>query len=226
MTNKDRNIVIKDVNFDEALRYMGYGTSTPDEKTKELLLLCEQQLKDAMEPKFIYKVFELKDGQIPNCEFELEGQAIASHLENCEKVIFMCATLSSNVDLLLRKKQITSMAEAMITDSLASAVIEQVCDKAEQIILKDFQEYEYTWRFGLGYDDFPLSGQKKFLDVLDAPKRIGVCVNSSMMLTPTKSVTCVIGLGHGLKTDSKKSCDMCSFREKCQFRKDGKNCGR
>lgn len=106
----------------------------------------------------------------------------------------MCATLSGNVDLLIRKKQITGMTEAIITDSLASAVIEQVCDKAEEVILKDFKEYEHTWRFGLGYDDFPLEGQKKFLEILDASKRVGVCVNSSMMLTPTKSVTCVIGL--------------------------------
>ena len=50
----------------------------------------------------------------------------------------MCATLSGGVDSLIRKKQIVSMAEAMVTDSLASAVIEQVCDKAEEIILKDF----------------------------------------------------------------------------------------
>ncbi len=223
---RERNIVIEDINYSEALRYLGMGDRAPDETTKELLLLCGEQLRKVIEPKFIYKVFELEKGQIPGCAFRLEGQAIARHLENCEKVVFMCATLSANVDLLLRKKQITGMAEAMITDSLASAIVEQVCDKAEKIILKDFMEYEHTWRFGLGYDDFPLSGQKQFLEVLDAPKRIGVCVNSSMMLTPTKSVTCVIGLGHNLKVSSKKSCDLCSFREKCQFRKEGKSCGR
>ena len=226
MMVNDRNIVIDEVNFSEALRYLGYGNNIPDEKTKELLLLCGNQLKSAMEGKFVYKVFDLVDGQIPNSKFKLEGQAIAKHLKNCTKVVFMCATLSAKVDMLIRKKQIMSMAEAAITDSLASAVIEQVCDKAEEIILKDFQDYEHTWRFGLGYDDFPLEGQKQFLEILDAPKRIGVCVNTSMMLTPTKSVTCVIGLGHNLETSSTKSCDVCSFRDKCQFRKEGKSCGR
>lgn len=221
-----RNIVIDTVNFSEALRYLGYGGNIPDEKTKELLLLCGKELKQAMEGKFTYKVFDLKEGQIPNCTFELKGKAIAKHLKNCTKVVFMCATLGNNVDTLIRKQQIKGMAEAAITDSLASAVIEQVCDKAEEMILKDFKEYEHTWRFGLGYDDFPLEGQKQFLDILDAPKRIGVCVNSSMMLTPTKSVTCVIGLGNDLEVSSTKSCDVCSFREKCQFRKEGKSCGR
>jgi 5-methyltetrahydrofolate--homocysteine methyltransferase len=222
----DRNIVVDKVNFSEALRYLGYGNNIPDEKTKELLLLCSKQLQEAMQGKFVYKVFDLVDGQIPNSKFKLEGKAIAKHLTNCTKVIFMCATISAKVDALIRKKQIVSMAEAMITDSLASAVIEQVCDKAEERILKDFKEYEHTWRFGLGYDDFPLEKQKEFLEILDAPKQIGVCVNSSMMLTPTKSVTCVIGLGHNLDVSTTKSCDVCSFREKCQFRKEGKSCGR
>lgn len=226
MKQSERSIRIEDINFDEALRYLGYGNNAPDSKTKELLLLCGKALQKVMEGKFVYKVFDLADGQVSNCSFPLQGQAIQKHLKNCNKVIFMCATLSGGVDLLIRKKQITGMAEAMITDSLASAMIEQVCDKAEEIILKDFKEYEHTWRFGLGYDDFPLEGQKQFLEILDAPKRIGVCVNQSMMLTPTKSVTCVIGLGHNLETANKKSCDMCSFRDKCQFRKEGRICGR
>ena len=222
----NRKIEIDKLNFSEALRYLGYGENMPDDITKELLLLCSEQLREAMEGTFVYKVFELAGGQIPNASFKLEGKAIAKHLENCTKVVFMCATLSSNVDKLIRAKQIRSMTEAMIIDSLASAAIEQVCDEAEKRILKDFSEYEHTWRFGLGYDDFPLEGQKEFLEILDAPKRIGVCVNESMMLTPTKSVTCVIGLGHNLKVENKKSCDMCSFRDKCQYRKKGKSCGR
>jgi 5-methyltetrahydrofolate--homocysteine methyltransferase len=226
MNHRERNIVIEDINFDEALRYLGYGGNVPDDKTKELLLSCGKQLKCSMEGKFVYKVFGLRDGHILGADFILQGQAIKNHLKNCNKVIFMCATLSAGVDLLIRRQQITGMAEAMITDSLASAVIEQVCDKAEEVILRDFAEYEHTWRFGLGYDDFPLECQKQFLDILDAPKRIGVCVNDSMMLTPTKSVTCVIGLGHGLNTSTKRSCEMCSLKEKCQFRKQGLTCGK
>jgi 5-methyltetrahydrofolate--homocysteine methyltransferase len=224
--NYERNIRISNIDYNEALRYLGYGTNIPDEKTKELLLLCSSQLQQSMDAKFIYRVFDYKNGEIPNSDFEFNSNSIKNHLQNCEKVIFMCATLSGGVDLLIRKKQITSMAEAMITDSLASAVIEQVCDEAERIMLKDFKEYEHTWRFGPGYGDLSLDCQKQFLDMLDAPKKVGVCVNDSMMLTPTKSVTCIIGLGHDLKVSSKKNCDMCNFRDKCQFRKQGTTCSK
>ena len=41
----------------EALRYLGYGKSTPDEKTKELLLSCGEELKKVVDGKFIYKVW-------------------------------------------------------------------------------------------------------------------------------------------------------------------------
>ena len=224
--SEQRNIIIDNIDFSEALRYLGYGNSTPDEKTKEILYNCADQLKSVMEGKYTYKVFDLVDGQVPGINFTLEGKSIANHLKNCEKVIFMCATLSAGVDGLIRKMQIRGMADAMFTDSLASAVIEQVCNKAEDEILEDFKEYEHTWRFGLGYGDFPLTGQKQFLDILDAGRRIGVCVNSGMTLVPTKSVTCIIGLGHNLEVSNVKSCDLCNFREKCTFRKDGKNCGK
>lgn len=222
--NGHRIIEIDNVNFGEVLRYLGYGNNKPDEQTEKMLSKCAKELKANMKGKFIYKVFPIADGMVEGTNFELKGNSIKKHLENCEKAVFMCATLSGGVDSLIRKKQIVSMAEAMVTDSLASAVIEQVCDKAEEIILKDFKEYEHTWRFGLGYGDFPLELQGQFLDILDAPKRIGVCVNSSMMLTPTKSVTCVIGLGHNLKVSSKKNCDFCNFKDKCQFRKQGTTC--
>ena len=222
---RDKDIILDYVNVNEALRYLGYGDNKPDDNTKKLLDICSEELLKVIQPKYVYRVFDLnEDYSIDGVDFELKGEAIKNHLKGCEKIAMMCVTLSAGVDSLIRKKQIVSMAEAMVTDSLASAVIEQVCDKAEEIILKDFKEYEHTWRFGLGYGDFPLELQGQFLDILDAPKRIGVCVNSSMMLTPTKSVTCVIGLGHNLKVSSKKNCDFCNFKDKCQFRKQGTTC--
>lgn len=213
------------LNRKDALRYMGYGTREPDEQTVRLIDQCEEELLRVMEGKYVYRVFTLVDGQIPDSKFRLEGRSIKKHLEGCTNVIFLCATLSDAVDRLIRVKQVFSMAEAIVVDALASAAVEQVCDEAENKILKDdFPRMEHTWRFGLGYGDFPLEGQSIFLDILDAPKRIGVCVNESLLLTPTKSVTCVIGLGHGLSRDRIKSCDMCSFNGKCTFRRNGGTC--
>lgn len=220
-----QSVTIEQIDFREALRYLGFSGKEPDDTTKELLLSCEKELRRVMDGKFIYKVFDLEEGQIPNCTFKLEGESVAKHLEGCKKVVFMCATVSAGVDALIRKKQILGMAEAMIIDSLASVAVEQVCDVAEKIIMENFPGYEHTWRFGLGYGDLPLTGQKDFLELLDAPKRIGVCVNKSSMLTPVKSVTCIMGIGRQLKAEKTRNCDFCNMKEHCQFRKEGKVCG-
>ena len=42
--SEQRNIIIDNIDFSEALRYLGYGNSTPDEKTKEILYNCADQL--------------------------------------------------------------------------------------------------------------------------------------------------------------------------------------
>lgn len=222
-----KDIILDYVNVNEALRYLGYGDNKPDDNTKKLLDICSEELLKVIQPKYVYRVFDLnEDYSIDGADFELKGEAIKNHLSGCKKIAMMCVTLSAGVDSLIRRKQIGDMAQAAIIDSMASAAVEQVCDKVEEIIKKEFPNYEYTWRFGIGYDDFPLELQQQFLNVVNASKQIGVCVNDSFMLTPTKSVTCIIGMGHNLNTSNKKSCENCSFKEKCQYRKAGRNCGR
>lgn len=217
-------VKLRQLNRSDALRYMGYGNREPDGTTEKLLDKCEKELLRTIDGKYLYRVFPLVDGQIPDSKFHLDGESIKRHLEGCTKAIFLCATLSDSVDRLIRIKQISAMAEALVIDALASAAVEQVCDVAENEILQDFSYFDHTWRFGLGYGDFPLAGQSAFLDILDAPKRIGVCVNEGQLLTPTKSVTCIIGLGHNLSKERIKSCDMCSLGGKCTFRLNGGTC--
>lgn len=224
MNNK--NITLNTINIKEALRYLGYGDNEPDHRTKELLSICSDELLKIAKPQYVYRVFDLDENYIiKGAEFELKGEDIKKHLHNCEKIAMMCVTLSSGVDLLLRQKQFGDMASAVIIDSMASAAVEQICDEVESRIKDEYKGYEFTWRYGLGYGDFPLELQHKFLNVLNAQKVIGVCANDSSMLIPTKSVTCIIGMGHNLSAGSMKSCDNCNLREICQYRKKGKSCG-
>ncbi|MDO4803302.1 MAG: methionine synthase [Lachnospiraceae bacterium] len=212
-------ITLTNINKGDAIHYLGFGNADPDASTLALLDKCEKELLSSLDCKYIYRVFPLENGQIPGSSFRLRGNAIAGHLKGCRKIILLCATLSEGADRLIRKKQLLGMAEAMITDALASAAIEQVCDEAEREIMKSFPGTGHTWRFGLGYGDFPLDQQAAFLSILDAPKRIGVCSSSSFLLTPLKSVTCVIGLGEDIPTRNKKKCANCSLRGTCPYRR-------
>ena len=223
----ENEIVINNINKSEVARYLGYKDTLPDVAMTKIILECEQELQKIIKPRYCYKVFELEfleDGVLlKGSELVLKGESISNHLKNCEKAVVMCATLSGEVDKMLRHSESGNMINTIVTDALANVAIEQVCDEVEKIIQSENEEFKLTWRFGVGYGDFPITTQKDFLQVLDAGKRIGVCATESSILTPRKSVTCVIGLS---KTDvsSEKSCENCNLRETCQYRKNGTSC--
>ena len=110
-------------------------------------------------------------------------------------------------------------------NSLAAAAIEQVCDEAERLIAERVSEPYFTFRFSPGYGDYPLDTQKRLLRLLDAPRKIGLSLNDSLLLTPVKSVTAVIGLSDQPIPRGKRGCAICSLRETCAYRRKGTHCG-
>jgi hypothetical protein len=195
--------------------------------------------------KYTYKLFDLKwDMQVEGTNMKLEGESIKNHLKGCNKVILMALTLSEEVDRLIRKQQLVGMADGLAVDTMASAAVEQACIQVEEEIMEKLPGKYFTWRFGVGYGDFPLQTQKEFVKVLNAQKVIGLCISDGMLLTPTKSVTCVMGVsdkpidenrsleiqlkkikGNNSKGHSREKCETCNLRETCQFRKRGDSCG-
>ena len=71
-------------------------------------------------------------------------------------------------------------------------------------------------RFSPGYGDLPLDAQKMIFSVLDCEKRIGLFLNDSLLMSPSKSVTAFVGIG-GEKKQHKNRCSFCQMRD-CTFR--------
>ena len=76
-----------------------------------------------------------------------------------------------------------------------------------------------------GYGDLTLEVQGPLLDLLDAPRRAGLCVTSSDLLAPRKSVTAILGVSDGEVEKTKRSCLGCPAQGSCQYRKAGGHCG-
>ena len=69
---------------------------------------------------------------------------------------------------------------------------------------------------GTGID---LSAQRVVVELASA-NRIGVALTSTCMLTPVKSISMVIGLGHGLPTwTHAQACNLCASRDHCRLRR-------
>lgn len=221
-------ITINNIAQTEALRYLGYGEKSPDDNIQKIINSAEKELLGVIQPRHLYQSFVIKGVEngvtLENTNLILTGKDIKNHLTGCKKVVLLCATISSGVDKLIRVSQLSDMTKTVIIDSLASVAIEQVCNLVEEEIREKFLEFNQTWRYSPGYGDFPIEIQKDFLDVLNAPKRIGLMATESSMLTPTKSVTAVIGLSENQLEKKKRGCQTCNLRETCAFRKRGERC--
>ncbi len=69
---------------------------------------------------------------------------------------------------------------------------------------------------GTGVD---VTEQRLVVELANA-QRIGVELTSACMLTPLKSISMLIGLGHGLPTWShEQACDLCASRDHCRLRR-------
>lgn len=219
---------LTDINRAEAFRYMGLRGEIP-ENIVTLADECESRLIAAASPKFYWIYADIADISEENVtlaghKLVLRGKDISEHLNGCFGTALLCATLGDGVDKLLRTVQTEDMAKALTADALASAAVEQVCDIAEKEIGERFAGKFTTWRFSPGYGDFPLECQGDFLAAVNAMRTVGVCVTGGGLLTPTKSVTAVIGISENPIPQKRRGCGTCNMRDRCTFRKNGGHC--
>ena len=217
LTGIDRN---------EALRYLGYrGGALPDGAVAAVER-CERLLMDMARPRAVWRQFALTpDGTLTGTGFRPAGEDIRAHLAGCDRVILMAATLGAEVEALLRRTQVTSLADAVTLDACASAAIENVCDNLCADIAMELVPLYLTERFSPGYGDLPLSQQGELFRVLDVTRRIGVTLTDSGLMLPQKSVTAILGVSANPVSKRQGGCAACSMKETCVYRKEGKTCG-
>lgn len=211
--------MIKGLDENEILRYMGYPAGfAPDADLRKNIKEKSEILLKTAKPKYVYSIFDIetiKNGVVlVNSDIILLGNSIKGHLKDSKKCVIMAATLGIEADKLIRRTQISSVSDALIFDACATTYIEAFCDKVQNDIEEKYGACNF--RFSPGYGDFPISLQKDILKILSAEKKIGLCVNSSDMLTPSKSVTAVIGLVDGCIQKTNK-CELCPNKERCAF---------
>lgn len=211
----------------QAFRYMGlHGAPSP--QLLSLADVCEKALLSVIRPRYVHRIFPLvhrEDAIL--CEGStllLTGEDIRHHLEGCDRAVLFCATLSAAADAQIRMQQQREITAGVMADAMASALIEQFCDQAEQEMLAACPDAHATWRFSPGYGDLPLSVQPAFLTAIDAERRTGVCVSESGILIPRKSVTAIIGLSDHPVQRQKRGCAICNMAAHCPYRAKGEHC--
>lgn len=207
----------------EAIRYLGYGKHAVDEKTLALISDSFRNLEDAAGRKSIYRIFDLtriSETKFTVGEVEVESRSLGRNLMGCSKIILFGATLGTPVDRLITRTSLVDMAGAVVIQACAAALLEEYCDQCQMEIQEALEKEELYLRprFSPGYGDFDISFQAPLMRMLDCAKTIGLTMTDSYMMTPTKSVTAVIGASPIKEKCHIKGCEACNKKD-CMYRR-------
>lgn len=168
---------------------LGAGLDYSNEKIE----ICIEEFNRAASYRYAYVEVDVTVfGNV--CDFgfaKVESHALSTVLCDCNKAFFLAVSAGVGVDRLITRLEAKGKADAFFTDSVGSAAIESFCDLITEKICKDLN---CTRRFSPGYADLPLEFQRDMLDRLDAPSSVGITLNSSLLMTPMKSITAIIGI--------------------------------
>ena len=141
---------------------------------------CDMALKSVLCCKYAYV-------RVP-VEFKEAG---ICNLGGCQEAYILGVTIGIKADMLIKRLEIASPAEAFITDALASAAAESLCELADDTLRGVGKK---PIRFSPGYGDLPLSVQSAVLAALNADYTLGIALSPSFLMTPMKSVTAIMGI--------------------------------
>ena len=175
-------------NNSEILRYLGFPRGKSDEQTVKLIEECKADLIKYASLKACLKKVDVKVcGDEIDLGFKIKSKDLARNLGDCKSAVLFCATAGSAADRLILKYVKTQPSKAIVFDAAASDMVEQFCKYLNRL-------YNAKPRFSCGFGDFGLEYQHYFIEHLDTARKIGVTLTDGNLMTPTKSVTAVMGL--------------------------------
>ncbi len=187
-----------EINKNEALRYMGYKGSAPPEEIERLYSESLSLLSNAASFKACFTRLPIKffgEGKIDLGFGILQSFNLEKNLSGCNEAYLFAATAGIGVDRLIMRYGKTAPSKSVVIDAAASAAIEGWCNKLNDEMKKGISAKP---RFSPGYGDLSIEYQKDILTFLDAGRKIGITLSESFLMTPTKSVTAIVGIKQAL----------------------------
>ena len=158
-----------------------------------LLAECISEVSDKLVYNVCYQKFPFeKQCETLNLGFaQVNSADLAKNLDGCDGILLFAATVGVELDRLIMKDCKISPVKALIFQAIGAERIEKLC---EQFCKDMAKEENIKPRFSPGYGDLPLDLQKEIFAALDCGKNIGLTLNDSMLMSPTKSVTAIVGI--------------------------------
>ena len=183
------------VNHKEILRYsQGSANAKLNDRLDQLLKECLSQIS--------YKVaycrlpIRIKNDCLDLCFCTTQSKDLAKNLKGCKEIILFAATIGLPFDRILAKHCRLAPLDGLLMQSIGTERIEALANAFEEDMKSLLlQEDLYTTpRFSSGYGDLSLSIQSDIFRFLDCPKNLGMSLSDQLLMTPSKSITAIIGI--------------------------------
>lgn len=211
----------------EIWRYAGIPNlqTEIDAELKNAFESVKKEIQGIFTYKVCYRRMRLlwENGE-PRLPFKAKSNSLSKLLKECNEIIVFSATTGLEIDRYIAKQQKISPVKALLANAYGAERIENLCDTFCENIKSEIsgEGLFITKRFSPGYGDFPLEAQRELFALLDCSRQIGVSLNESLLMSPSKSVTAVMGIRQEKCEDAKEhKCGECGKKD-CIFRKQEK----
>jgi len=186
----------------EILRYAKCGPEAAmDDELLTSVWECVDEFRKIQKYTVIYKTAEVTNDGSGLLKFDfgdsvltVESKDLAGNFgrHDCNHAVFFAATLGHEMDRLIRKYSAISPSKALFMQAIGAERIEALCDAFEDDVRNEFSAK--APRFSPGFGDLSLELQRDFARILDMDKKLGIKVGENLLMSPTKSVTAIIGV--------------------------------
>ncbi len=190
----------------EALRYAGVRGETSKE-VERLFTECERESLSLVTPRACGCILVKEElySLLPSAR---ESKALQAALCGEEEVLLFAATVGLETDRAILRYASVAPSKSLLLQAIGAERIERLCDSVCEA------EGFFGRRFSPGYADFPLQAQRDIFRLLDCARGIGLTLTDSLLMSPTKSVTAIVGR---TKREEKRSCAACE-KQDCAYR--------
>lgn len=206
----------------EILRYAGCRSC--DEAVSALVKECTDEAESRLSYRVCYRVLPVSadNGICDIGDLKWSSKDLAANLSGCTRAVIFAATLGTEPDRLIARYGRISPSRALIMQAIGAERIEALCDTFCADIEAEYG-IKTRARFSPGYGDLPIERQKDIFALLDCERKIGLTLNESLLMSPSKSVTAIVGMENdaqnvdGSARRVTNKCAACGMKN-CAFR--------
>ena len=171
-----------------------YAHRSPEE-ARELIEACRTEATPVLDNRVCWDVFPcVPTGEKLDLGFTVtDSKALRKNLRGCGRVVLFAATVGEDLDRLIGTYRERDPERAVVLHALGAEAVEAVCDRFCNDLRKEYRRTRP--RFSPGYGDLPLTVQRSVFLALGCESSIGITLDGTLRMHPSKSVTALVGIG-------------------------------